>query len=710
MRDCHLTNCNCMHLQCLAIKPFGRHTIKNPHLCNTIIEQLYVLTAMYRFILALAFSLSGSFALAQLIPVDLVCSSVAANGDVTVTWRPKYSTLDFARYEIYHSSQPLSGFSLIDQLTDIAQVTYTHAGAGAHQGQAYYFIKTIAASSATAISDTIAAIIPQAQYVNQTYVALSWNALLKNLPSSSADYYRVYYRDISNSWISLDSTTSLQYNDTVFVCTDRHYKIEITDTSCTSVSRIVTVTKDIVQPQTPVLDSVSVDASGMVWIGWRSSPASDAFGYIVFRQTGMIWDTLAVVPGSETTFYNDLDSDPFAQSWRYCVAALDHCGNSSADMGIPQAQQTIFFFEPVFDVCNDEIRLNWSPYTNLPSGLSGYTVFVSEDNGGFYPLAQTPSSQLNYTFNEPIDNVKYAFYIRAIGNDGQHTSSSPIRQLSVRKPRQPDFAYMRYVSVFENRYISMLFHPDTAAVVEGYRLERSSGPEGPWQVIKGIGPGQAATLMIDTAVNVSKNIYYYRITVIDSCGSIALSSNPCCNILLRNPTGTELEWNIYESWSNGIDYYEVYRMTETDSTLVATLGPSETSWADPDLNLETGARYLVRAVEAPGNPFLFLEQSLSNIVTIDPEFKLHMPNAFTPFRENNTTFKPIMVAYDANDYYFAIFNRFGQMIFETTSPVTGWDGKHKMNKAPSGVYVYFIRVLTLAGKYIEQRGMIVLLD
>lgn len=699
-----------IHPQFPASKPIGMKQMKIMHLCNTFTEQQHVLLSMHRFLITLALILTGSLAVAQLIPVDLVCSSVAVNGDVTLTWRPKYSTFDFARYEVYHSTQPLGGFNLIDQVTDIAQVSYLHTGAGAHQGPAFYYIKTIAASSATAISDTIAAIIPQAEYINQAYVAITWNALLNSLPASSTGYYRVYYREISDSWVLLDSTASLQYNDTTFVCTDRHYKIEIRDSSCNSVSRIVTVSKDILQPETPVLDSVSVDANGTVWIGWSASTAIDVFGYIVFRQTGMIWDTLAVVSGAGTTLYNDQVSDPYAQSWRYCVAALDHCGNSSADMGIPQAQQTIFLFDPVFEVCNDEIRLNWSPYANLPSGLTGYTVFASENGGGFYLLAQTSSSQLNYTFNAPLDDVKYSFHIRAVGNDGLHTASSPVRHLSVRKPRQPEFAYMRFASVFENRYISMLFHPDTAAVVEGYRLERSSTREGPWQVIRSIEPGQATSLLIDTAVSVSKNIYYYRITVVDSCGAVAMSSNPGCNILLRNPTGNELEWNLYEGWANGIDYFEIYRMTETDSSLVATLGPTETTWTDPDLNPETGARYLVRAVEAPGNPYLFIEESISNIVTIDPEFKLFIPNAFTPFRENNTTFKPIMQAYDAGDYYFAVFNRFGQIIFETTSPSTGWDGKHKLGNAPSGVYVYLVRVLSLAGKYIEQRGMVVLLD
>jgi gliding motility-associated-like protein len=85
-------------------------------------------------------------------------------------------------------------------------------------------------------------------------------------------------------------------------------------------------------------------------------------------------------------------------------------------------------------------------------------------------------------------------------------------------------------------------------------------------------------------------------------------------------------------------------------------------------------------------------------------------NAFRPWGETNKVFKPRLISFDPNDYYFAIYNRFGQKIFETTSPDEGWDGTVKGKPAPSGVYVYYLRVLTTKGRYVDQRGAVVLLD
>ena len=69
-----------------------------------------------------------------------------------------------------------------------------------------------------------------------------------------------------------------------------------------------------------------------------------------------------------------------------------------------------------------------------------------------------------------------------------------------------------------------------------------------------------------------------------------------------------------------------------------------------------------------------------------------------------------MLAVDESDYYLAIFNRFGQRIFESQQPELGWDGTVNGSKCQTGVYVYLLRVLSLSGKYIEQRGVLVLLD
>jgi gliding motility-associated-like protein len=652
--------------------------------------------------------LGGSVA-AQLLPVDLVCTSVAPGGDVTLTWIPKYSTLDFARYEVWYAMNPALGFSKIAEITDIAQDSYTHVGAAAHVQDAYYFVKTIAISQATANSDTIAALHVEGVLVNQTYVQLKWNALMPVLPPTNYGFYRVWWQKPDGSWFLLDSVAETAFSHKVLPCTDNYYRIESGDQHCTSVSAVLKVDRDIEQPSTPVLDSVSV-VDGQVVIGWQPSPAPDVKGYVVYRQNAGIWDTLALLEGATQRFFTDTTADPQKQSYLYCVAAYDRCGNASADMGIPQAQRTVLLDEPVFDVCADQITLSWTAYTQMQGGLGGYRILARESADVEYILAVTGPQALSYQITNPLDGVNYSFRIQAFNGGGSLTSSSNQRTLKVRKPPAPGFAYIRYATVVNDQYVLLQMLADTLVPVREYRLYRSNPSTGNFDLLAVFDTSSVTQPYKDTAVNVLKRHYFYRLSIIDSCGNTALVSNTLNSILLTNPTGTTLEWTPLEGWDQGVDRYQIFKIVGIDTTLAAETGPTTTTWTDENMDFEVGASYFVKAIEAPGNQYGYGEAALSNTVRLQPRFSMAIANAFRPWGETNQVFKPRLISFDPNDYYFAIYNRFGQKIFETTSPDEGWDGTVKGKPAPSGVYVYYLRVLTTKGRYVDQRGAVVLLD
>lgn len=76
-------------------------------------------------------------------------------------------------------------------------------------------------------------------------------------------------------------------------------------------------------------------------------------------------------------------------------------------------------------------------------------------------------------------------------------------------------------------------------------------------------------------------------------------------------------------------------------------------------------------------------------VTIRPEFRFFIPNAFTPDGDGlNDTFKPSL--FGVYNYRFMIFNRFGQQIFDTTDPDTAWDGTYEGALCAPDIYVYKI--------------------
>ena len=70
--------------------------------------------------------------------------------------------------------------------------------------------------------------------------------------------------------------------------------------------------------------------------------------------------------------------------------------------------------------------------------------------------------------------------------------------------------------------------------------------------------------------------------------------------------------------------------------------------------------------------------STSTTITVDDEQIYYIPNTFTPNGdEKNNVFQPIFTSgYDPQNYHFTIYNRWGELIFESDNPAIGWDGTY----------------------------------
>jgi gliding motility-associated-like protein len=80
-------------------------------------------------------------------------------------------------------------------------------------------------------------------------------------------------------------------------------------------------------------------------------------------------------------------------------------------------------------------------------------------------------------------------------------------------------------------------------------------------------------------------------------------------------------------------------------------------------------------------------------VVVLEELLVYVPNTFTPNNDVlNNTFKPIMTAgFDQFNYQLLIFNRWGEVIFESLDPDIGWDGSYNGNIMQDGVYTWKIK-------------------
>ena len=97
-------------------------------------------------------------------------------------------------------------------------------------------------------------------------------------------------------------------------------------------------------------------------------------------------------------------------------------------------------------------------------------------------------------------------------------------------------------------------------------------------------------------------------------------------------------------------------------------------------------------------------------VEVLPEFTFYIPNAFTPNRDDgiNDTFYGKGVG--IMEYHIWIFDRWGNMVFNTTDINTGWDGRANNGEliAQQDVFVWKVKLKDVFGKYHDYIGTVTL--
>ena len=87
---------------------------------------------------------------------------------------------------------------------------------------------------------------------------------------------------------------------------------------------------------------------------------------------------------------------------------------------------------------------------------------------------------------------------------------------------------------------------------------------------------------------------------------------------------------------------------------------------------------------------------------------IFMPSAFTPNSDGrNDVIRPVMAGI-AQLVFFRVYNRWGQLVFNTSQIHKGWDGAIGGNKQSSQTFVYMVQAVDYTGKTIVKRGSFVL--
>jgi len=658
---------------------------------------------------------------------SLRCLAVQGNGSVLLSWVLPDTTgtqNSFNSYIIYSAAAQGGPYAKVDSIFNYGTSSYINAGVNAKLASIYYYVQTRYINGITVTSaptDTLHTIfLSVANPANGTAI-LKWNALSTPLPPSSEGIYHIYRQYAGGKWILLDSTKLLNYTDTITIChSDISYKIEISDLSgCTSVSNVAGGTFiDIIAPSLVILDSVSVNATGQAQLGWGQDPAKDTKGYVLYKLIGAVWTAIDTVHGAAGTSYTVPGSTAGAGSETYGVSAFDSCGNISPLGPI----QHSLFVKYTRDICAMSVTLTWNTFIHMPKVLGGYSILMTV-NGGTQTLAGTTiAGDTSFTVSNLTPLSVYCFIV--VANNGTATIQAQSNQIcyTATIPKQPLFNYLRVATVQGLNSIRLNAYVDIGASVHRYNFYRSASATGPFVFVGSVNaPAPAQISVTDNAVNTSVSSYYYNMYVVDSCGEERSVSNTDMTMLLKvtgndATTTNTLVWNDYENWLGGVKSYNIYRAIDgvwqngpINNVPFTNAGSNSYSDNVSAFYASTGKfEYYVQALEGGTDPYGFADTSNSNIATALQNADFYIPNAFTP-QGKNPLFKPSGSFVDVNDYLFAVFDRWGERVFETSDKNGGWDGTIHGNRAEMGVYVYFITYKTSHGEYVDRKGPVTLL-
>lgn len=116
--------------------------------------------------------------------------------------------------------------------------------------------------------------------------------------------------------------------------------------------------------------------------------------------------------------------------------------------------------------------------------------------------------------------------------------------------------------------------------------------------------------------------------------------------------------------------------------------------------------YIVTITDGPCSKSDTVTVTVSDLICGQPD--VYVPNAFTP--DGNGTNDLVRVrGNNIKEMIFRIYDRWGELVFETTDQSIGWDGTFKGRDGDPAVYVYYLDIICIDDEEYFEKGNITLI-
>ena len=553
--------------------------------------------------------------------------------------------------------------------------------------------------------------------IDPSFAGLEWSLPFDPMPNSG-EFIIERERENFGMQVIVDGlpTYTTSYEDTLYgACFDLipfTYRVRYESSQCQSSSDTISDKfRDLRAPPQAQVETISVDPlSESVTINWAPSPSRDIEYYVIQEVS------------SDDSLFSNLDSvlhptveyiyDPQGLEGPYkrTVIAKDTCKNEISYDTIHSTIQ----LEAIYPPCGEVVNLDWTPYRGWIDGISHYDIkaFIEFSPNPTIIEAGLDPSTTSFDFLAQR-NTNYRFFIEAFPENESFSSSTSngVSILTEYPDRISDF-YLSSVSTKENEDIEVILHTPNAPDSTRFELFRAEGSDG-FKLVYSIDPPPDTDTIrfVDTDARSNQFVYTYYWDAYDGCNALVGSSNESSSILLNirtpeNNLENQLFWNDYIGWEQGVSSYQILR-AEGDDKLFPFDGTPDgvTDWLEDveDLLFTSGKFcYQVEAVETESS-FGGQNVSTSNVSCVTREPLIWIPDAMV-YGGFNDVFAPVMSFVDFETYRMEIYNKWGELLFESREIENGWDGTYKGSAVREDFYRYIISVEDGEGKAFIEEG------
>jgi len=135
-----------------------------------------------------------------------------------------------------------------------------------------------------------------------------------------------------------------------------------------------------------------------------------------------------------------------------------------------------------------------------------------------------------------------------------------------------------------------------------------------------------------------------------------------------------------------------------------TTGLSNPNIRDPLVKLGADQQYLLKVSDSNG-----CEATDTLHIKVFKGPDVYLPNAFSPNGDGHNDLLRLIGPGIKTLEYFRIYDRSGNLIFETKEIKSGWDGTYHGRPQPPNTYVWMISAIDFNGKKLFKKGVTILI-